>query len=452
MMHVKYLYVYTIGCQMNVYDSEMFGRVLRPLGYIPSETFEEADLIIVNTCSVRKKAEEKAFSFLGRLQALKKKNPELVVAMGGCVAQQEGANIVSRMPWVDIVFGTRAVGRLPGIIKRFEESGDRVIDVTMDNALIEALPSEDEGDPSQVSSFVTIMRGCDNFCSYCIVPHVRGRETSRSPENIVREIEALVARGTREVTLLGQNVNSYGLKEDSCSFPDLLRQVSRIDGLKRIRFATSHPKDLSDDLIRAYGELTSLCNHIHLPVQSGSNRVLKRMNRKYTREQYIERIEKLRSVRPDIAVSSDMIVGFPGETDDDFQMTLDLVQTIGYDGLFAFKYSDRPYAPAVKFKDKVPEDVKKERLDALLRLEKTLSQQKNDAYLGRVESVLVEGMSKRKKEGAPPEWSGRTSSNKVVNFAITGVTNAVDIIGKMVNVRIERSLAHSLWGTALDDL
>lgn len=452
MMHVKYLYVYTIGCQMNVYDSEMFGRVLRPLGYIPAETFEEADLIIVNTCSVRKKAEEKAFSFLGRLQTLKKKNPELVVAIGGCVAQQEGANIVNRMPWVDIVFGTRAVGRLPGIIRQFEDTGNRVVDVTLDNVQIEALPPENEEYQAPVSSFVTIMRGCDNFCSYCIVPYVRGREISRSPENIIREIETLVERGTREVTLLGQNVNSYGLKEDICSFPDLLRQVSKIKGLLRIRFATSHPKDLSDDLIKAYGELDTLCNHIHLPVQSGSNRLLELMNRKYTRERYIEQIEKLRAVRPDIAVSSDMIVGFPGETDEDFEMTLDLIRTVEYDGLFAFKYSDRPHAPAVDFPDKVPDDVKKKRLEALLRLEKSLSQKKNDAYVGRIEPVLVEGMSKKIKEDGQREWSGRTSSNKVVNFTMAGDMAVDQVVGRMVKVQIEKPLPHSLWGRMVEEL
>ncbi|MBU1171504.1 MAG: tRNA (N6-isopentenyl adenosine(37)-C2)-methylthiotransferase MiaB [Proteobacteria bacterium] len=446
-MNVKYLYVYTIGCQMNVYDSEMFGRVLRPMGYIPAETLEDADLIIVNTCSVRKKAEEKAFSFLGRLQSMKLKNPELVVAIGGCVAQQEGANIVSRMPWVDIVFGTRAVGRLPDIIKRFEESGTRVIDVTMDPVQIEALPPKDLDTPSPVSTFVTIMRGCDNFCSYCIVPYVRGRETSRSPENIIREIEALVERGTREVTLLGQNVNSYGLKEGICSFPDLLRQVNGIKNLERIRFATSHPKDLSDDLIRTYAELEKLCNHIHLPVQSGSDRLLERMNRKYTRAIYIERIEKLRTARQNMAVTSDMIVGFPGETDEDFDMTLELIKTIGYDGLFAFKYSDRPHAPAVDFPDKVPEDVKKNRLEKLLKLEKSLSQMRNDAYLGRVEPILVDGRSKKIGETGLREWAGRTSSNKVVNFNVPDAMISNDIMGKIVEVRIEQCRPHSLKGT-----
>jgi tRNA-2-methylthio-N6-dimethylallyladenosine synthase len=329
------------------------------------------------------------------------------------VAQQEGAAIVTRMPWVDIVFGTRAVGRLPELVKRFEDTGNRVVDVTMDQAVIEAMPVDVPREIPEVSSFVTIMRGCDNFCSYCIVPHVRGREVSRDPGNIIREIESLVEKGTREVTLLGQNVNSYGLKENILSFPDLLRSVSGIDGLQRIRFATSHPKDLSDDLIRAYGELEKLCSHIHLPVQCGSNRILERMNRKYTRERYIERIERLREARPDIAVSSDMIVGFPGETDEDFLQTLDLVQTIEFDGLFAFKYSDRPFAPSAKFADKVPEDVKSDRLDRLLELEKTFTRMKNDAYVGRIEKVLVEGISKKHSRDGFRQWSGRTSSNKV---------------------------------------
>ena len=446
-MNVKSLYVYTIGCQMNVYDSDMFGRVLRPLGYIPVDSFEHADLVIVNTCSVRKKAEEKAFSFIGRLQAIKKKNPEFIVAVGGCVAQQEGAAIVSRFPWVDIVFGTRAVGRLPSLLKRFEDEGTRIIDVIMDEGVMEAMPTADvEKGHASVSRFVTIMRGCDNFCSYCIVPYVRGREISRSPENILNEIQALVDNGAREVTLLGQNVNSYGIKENICSFPDLLRKVSEIKGLARIRFATSHPKDLSDDLIRAYGELEVLCNHIHLPVQSGSDRILERMNRKYTRASYIERIEQLRSVRPDIAVSSDMIVGFPGETDEDFQQTLDLIKTVEYDGLFAFKYSDRPPAPAVNYKDKVPDSVKKKRLEELLVLEKKYSRLNNDRYLGRTEKVLVEGTSKKTESEGRTQWSGRTSSNKVVNFTISGAEEKDDMVGRIVTVHIEKALPHSLSG------
>lgn len=449
-MNIKSLFVYTIGCQMNVYDSEMFGRVLRPLGYTQAESFEDADLIIVNTCSVRKKAEEKAFSFIGRLKNLKHKNPELVVAVGGCVAQQEGSALVRRFPWVDIVFGTRAVGRLPELLKRFEDQGSRVVDVVMDAALIEAMPSLEKEQGPDVSRFVTIMRGCDNFCSYCIVPYVRGRETSRTPENIIKEIQKLVENGAREVTLLGQNVNSYGLKENICSFPDLLRKVAEIDGLFRIRFATSHPKDLSDDLIKAYSELDKLCNHIHLPVQCGSDRILALMNRKYTRAAYIDRIERLRSVRPDIAISSDMIVGFPGETDEDFDQTLDLIKTVKYDGLFAFKYSDRPHAPSVGFKDKVPDQVKSERLDQLLTLEKIYSRQNNDQYIGRVEDVLVEGMSKKPGNTESPQYSGRTSSNKVVNFVCPDSEEKQVMVGTIVRVVIEKAFPHSLLGRVSD--
>lgn len=450
-MNYKNLFVYTIGCQMNVYDSDMFGRVLRPLGYIHTESFDDADLIIVNTCSVRKKAEDKAFSFIGRLQKLKRKNPELVVAVGGCVAQQEGAALVSRFPWVDIVFGTRAVAKLPDLLKRFENQGNRVVDVAMNETFIEAMPTEEAGHSADVSRFVTIMRGCDNFCSYCIVPHVRGRETSRTPENILEEIDKLVDSGAREVTLLGQNVNSYGLKENICSFPDLLRNVAKIKGLQRIRFATSHPKDLSDDLIRAYGELDKLCNHIHLPVQSGSNRILSLMNRKYTRETYMERIRRLREVRPDIAVSSDMIVGFPGETEEDFQQTLKLVNEIRYDGLFAFKYSDRPHAPAVDFKDKVSDQVKSDRLERLLDLEKQCSRFNNDRYVGRTEDVLVEGHGKKPGKDGLISWSGRTSSNKVVNFTCPDGNKSAVITGRVVRVLIEKALPHSLWGICSDN-
>lgn len=434
---------------MNVYDSEMFGRILEPLGYIQTDTLDDADLVIANTCTVRKKAEEKAFSFLGRTRKLKKKNPELIVAIGGCVAQQEGKNIISRIPSVDIVFGTGAVPRLPKLIQRVEATGEKVVDIEMDAGIAESMPLIDDDNSSAVSRFVTIMRGCDNFCTYCIVPYVRGREKSRAPEKIIREITALVETGAKEVTLLGQNVNSYGLKEDMCSFPELLEKVSMIDGLERIRFATSHPKDMSDELIRAYGNLKKLCSHVHLPVQSGSDRILQKMNRKYTRDIYMSRIEKLRAVRPDIAVTSDIIVGFPGETDEDFRQTLDLIEAVGYDGLFAFKYSDRPNAPAVSFQDKVSEDVKRERLEMLLALENRLAKKNNKAYTGKITEVLVEGNSKRPGKDGNIQWTGRTSSNKVVNFAADSSSESLK--GKLVNVKIEETLEHSLWGRQVTD-
>ncbi|BCS94780.1 tRNA-2-methylthio-N(6)-dimethylallyladenosine synthase [Desulfoluna limicola] len=442
-MNKKCVYIYTIGCQMNVYDSEMFKKVLGPLGYIPVDEVEDADLVIVNTCTVRKKAEEKAFSFLGRMRALKKKNPELIVAIGGCVAQQEGAAILRRMPYVDIVFGTRAYGRLKAMVEKFEYDRIPNVDVEMSTGIVDETPTPELDAEVEVSRFVTIMRGCDNFCSYCIVPYVRGREESRDPDAIVQEVKDLVERGAREVTLLGQNVNSYGKKEGLCDFPELLRRVSEIEGLARIRFATSHPKDLSPGLVEAYRDLPKLCNHIHLPVQSGSNAVLKKMNRKYTREDYMERIARLKEVRPDIALTSDMIVGFPGETDDDFDKTLDLVRQVGFSGIFAFKYSDRPNAPAVGYDGKVSEEDKSRRLDALLVLEKELSKERNLSYAGKTEEVLVDG---RKEVKGVLQWTGRTSCNRVVNFTVTGGDSDGNLVGKVVPVYIEEGLPHSLRG------
>ena len=442
-MNKKCVYIYTIGCQMNVYDSEMFKKVLNPLGYIPVEEVEDADLVIVNTCTVRKKAEEKAFSFLGRMRALKKKNPELIVAIGGCVAQQEGAAILRRMPYVDLVFGTRAYGRLKEMVEKFEYDRIPHVDVEMTIGVSHEAPAPELDISVEVSRFVTIMRGCDNFCSYCIVPYVRGREESRDPDEIVEEIRNLVDRGAREITLLGQNVNSYGKKEGLCDFPALLRRVSEIEGLSRIRFATSHPKDLSVGLVEAYRDLPKLCNHIHLPVQSGSNAVLKKMKRKYTREDYMERIARLREVRPDIALTSDMIVGFPGETEADFAETLDLVREVGFSGIFAFKYSDRPNAPAVGYEGKVSDEDKRRRLDELLVLETGLSKERNALYAGRTEEVLVDG---RKEMKGVHQWTGRTSCNRVVNFTVAGGDMKENLVGNVVPVYIEVGLPHSLRG------
>jgi len=291
-MDTKLLYIDTIGCQMNVYDSEQFARGLRPLGYTLTLSLDTADLVIVNTCSIREKAQQKAFSFLGRLATLKRKSPDLIIGVGGCMAQQEGRRILDRMPHLDFVFGTQAVGRLPKIVKKIELNRQSVVDIdhsdgTGELELVAVVPSaEDNQTPTR---FVTIMRGCDNHCSYCVVPRVRGREVSRNPENILREIRNLVKSGVREITLLGQNVNSFGDKEGSCSFPDLLLRIHDIEDLLRIRFTTSHPKDLSKNLIDAFRDLDKLCKHIHLPVQSGSNSILRRMNRKYTREDYLEK-------------------------------------------------------------------------------------------------------------------------------------------------------------------
>ncbi len=443
----KTIYIYTIGCQMNVYDSEQIESVLRPQGFVPTPFLETADVIIVNTCTVREKAEQKAFSFMGRLSDLKRQRPGVILGVGGCVAQQEGRRILSRMPHIDFVFGTRAIYRLPEIIEQVQKTRCRIVDIDM-RAEIDAYPSkaaiEENG---AVSRFVTIMRGCDNYCAYCVVPYVRGRETSRHPDRILEEIRGLVAGGVREVTLLGQNVNSYGKKEGLCSFADLLYRVDRIDGLYRIRFTTSHPKDLSDDLMHAFRDLEKLCHHIHLPVQSGSNRILKKMNRKYSREVYLEKIEKLRALCPEIAITTDIIVGFPGETRQDFQETLELIKAVEYDSLFAFKYSDRPNAPAVRFPEKVDENGKKDRLARVLELHKQISRRHNNALIGSVQTVLVDGHSKRNRRLDTVQWSGRTSTNRIVNFADNGVQGMPpDLLGLLIPVRIETASTHSLRG------
>jgi tRNA-2-methylthio-N6-dimethylallyladenosine synthase len=452
-MNTKYLYINTIGCQMNVYDSEQMVRRLKPLGYEISPSIETADLIIVNTCAIREKAEQKAFSFLGRLTALKRKKPELIICVGGCVAQQEGRLILERVPNVDLVFGTHALNRLPEHILRISLKRCRISDIEMTQEIMEFPAGIKPVVEDDITRFVTIMRGCDNYCTYCVVPHVRGPEISRRPENVINEIRDLVEAGVKEVTLLGQNVNSYGIKEGLCSFPELLRLVNEIEGLFRIRFTTSHPKDLSEGLISAFAGLEKLCGHIHLPVQSGSNSVLKRMNRKYTRERYIEKIEKLRKISPDLAITSDIIVGFPGETEEDFKATLDLVKEVEFDSLFTFGYSDRKNAPAAKFSDKVPDDKKNERLQELLELQEYYTVKKNRALVGSTELILVEGFSKKQGGGDGQEgfagvhWTGRTSTNKIVNFVDENfLSGDTALIGKRINVKIEKAFSHSLLG------
>jgi len=457
-MQEKYLYINTIGCQMNVYDSERIAGVLIPLGYHETDDIKKADLIIVNTCSIREKAEQKAFSFLGRLADMKKHNPSLIVGIGGCVAQQEGKKVIGRMPQVDIVFGTHAVYRLPEHIRKIESTGNRIVDVELSETIYEYdSPAPDK----KPSGFVTIMRGCDNYCAYCVVPYVRGTETSRKPEHIISEIEGLVASGVREVTLLGQNVNSYGKKEGLCSFSEILARMNSIEGLLRIRFTTSHPKDLSDELIYAFRDLEKLCSHFHLPVQSGSNKILKKMNRKYTREKYIERVEKLREACPDIAVSSDIIAGFPGETEDDFQETLDLIKTVEFDSLFAFAYSDRPNAPAAEFSGKISEKEKNKRLREVLSLQEKYTKKKNDALVGKTEQILIEGFSKKQdkadshhgsQDGLTLQWTGRTSANKIINCIQKNGSDASQeiMIGRMVHVRIKKAFQHSLLGELIE--
>jgi tRNA-2-methylthio-N6-dimethylallyladenosine synthase len=454
----KYLYLNTIGCQMNVYDSEQIAMRLAALGYQQTSSLDIADLVIVNTCTIRAKAEQKAFSFLGRLARLKKKKPGLITAIGGCVAQQEGEKVFKRIPYLDLVFGTQAIDRLPSLIQKIDKKRCRIVDIEQADKPHFPETQDSIASDSQLSRFVTIMRGCDNFCSYCVVPYVRGRETSRHPDVIINEIRQLAGSGLKEVTLLGQNVNSYGKKEGLCSFTELLSKISQIEQLLRIRFTTSHPKDFDEDLINAFRSNEKLCDHIHLPVQSGSNRVLKRMNRKYTKELYLDKVAKLRDTCPDIAITSDIIVGFPAESEADFDETLELIRTIEFDGLFAFKYSDRPNAPAAKYGEKVSDQQMKKRLQILLDMQDNITKKKNQALVGTCLSILAEGFSKRQSSGnlnhphQAAQWTGRTSTNKIVNFSQAGSPESCDDItpGQLVSVKIEKAYSHSLWGKPVE--
>lgn len=443
---------------MNVYDSEQIARVLAPAGFTSTPFLEDADLVIVNTCAIRAKAEQKAFSFIGRLAKVKRKRPGMIIGVAGCVAQQEGEKILTRMPIVDLVFGTHAIPRLPELVGQVSSRRQRLVDVEMGAFVDEIEAVSGFRNDGQVNRFVTIMQGCDNFCAYCVVPHTRGREMSRHPDRIVSEIKNLVGIGAREVTLLGQNVNSYGRKEGLCSFPELLRRINTVEGLERIRFTTSHPKDLSEELIRAFGELDKLCHHIHLPVQSGSDRVLKRMNRKYDSRTYRDRIEQLRALNPGIAVTSDVIVGFPGETRADFEATVSLVREVAFDGLFAFMYSDRSVAPASRFEDKVSEAEKKSRLQELLAYQEAVTLQKHHALLGSVQRILVEEQNTRASDGeAGPgarttQWTGRTGTNRIVNFDHSEGNAIFDRLrpGSLVDVQIGKAFSHSLRGVPVD--
>ncbi len=457
--------IQTLGCQMNVYDSERMTAMLLDMGYTLTDSPWKADLVIVNTCAIREKAEQKVFSSVGRLCGIKRRRPGMRIAVAGCVAQHQAQKIADRFDGVNLILGTRVIHRLPAHIRTLESGEARIVDVEMpDDRAAEPLgrdaetaivPQGQNIESGGISRYVTIMRGCDNFCAYCVVPYVRGREASRPPERIVSEVKELVAAGAREVTLLGQNVNSYGKKEGLCSFAGLLERVSKVEGLERIRFVTSHPKDLSDELVAAFGAVDKLCNHIHLPVQSGANPVLKRMNRKYTRETYMERIEKLRSVRPDIAVTTDFIVGFPGESREDFEMTLALLGEVEFDTLFAFAYSDRPQAPARRFDGKVDPAEKHARLRELLDSQEQITKRIYESLVGRTMNVLVEGVSKhgRNTEGAdmqaPVEMSGRSPENRIVNFEVapgSDMHEPESLVGKIIPVVIDRACANSLKG------
>ncbi len=436
---MKRLYIQTYGCQMNQYDSERIVRVMGRMGYVPTAQVDSADLIILNTCSVRDKAEQKVYSALGSWRELKQQRPEMIIGVGGCVAQQEGEALLNRMPHLDLVFGTHNIHKLPQLVQEAESARRRVVETAFyrDPSYME--DPEGRARVEGAKAFVTIMQGCDKVCSFCIVPHVRGREVSRPSAKIVAEIEALARQGVKEVLLLGQNVNSYGkTSAGEMSFAELLSRVNEVEGLERIRFTTSHAQDLSPELVEAYATLEKLCEHLHLPVQSGSDSVLARMRRGYTRTEYLGRIAQLKRRCPAVSLSTDIIVGFPGESDDEFADTLELLSQLEYDEIFAFMYSPRTHTVSAKlYEDNVPEEIKKDRLQRVLSLQQKIAFENNRKKIGSVEEILVEGKSKLRNG----QMMGRTRTNRIVNVAAADV-----LVGSTILVRITGVTANSLIG------
>jgi tRNA-2-methylthio-N6-dimethylallyladenosine synthase len=433
----------TFGCQMNEYDSQRMADALAASdGLARTDRPEEADVIVFNTCSVREKAQEKVFADLGRIRHLKRANPALVVAVGGCVASQEGAAIVARAPYVDVVFGPQTLHRLPELIRRRRRSGQAQIDISFPE--IEKFDHLPAPRVEGVSAFVSIMEGCSKYCTFCVVPYTRGPEVSRGFEDVVAEVADLASQGVREVTLLGQNVNAWRGEIDGvpADFAALLAYVAEIEGIERIRYTTSHPREFTQRLIDAHRDLPQLAAHVHLPVQSGSDRVLAAMKRGYTALEYRSIVRRLRAARSGISLSSDFIVGFPGESEADFEATLALVRELGFDDSFSFLYSPRPGTPAAELADALPREAKRARLQRLQAEIEAQAGAIRAAKVGRVERVLVERPSKKN----PAELSGRTSSNHVVNFR-----GDAELIGRFVEVRIDAARAHSLRGTLETD-
>jgi len=439
----KKLYVLTSGCQMNEYDSDKMRDVLRDShGLETANNPEEADILLLNTCSVREKAQEKVFSQLGVWRKLKNKNPDLIIGVGGCVASQEGEMIQKRAPYVDLVFGPQTLHRLPQLLDQTQSNHAKVIDVSFPEIeKFDALPEPRADGPK---AFVSIMEGCSKYCTFCVVPYTRGEEISRPLSSVIEEITTLAAQGVREVNLLGQNVNAYQGEMDDGDIADfalLLHYVAAIPGIGRIRFTTSHPVEFSDSLIEAYAEIPELVSHLHLPVQSGSNNILKRMKRGHTREQYVDKINRLREHRPELSLSSDFIIGFPGETDDEFAETMELIEMMAFDTSFSFIYSARPGTPAADFADDVDIAIKKERLK---RLQAYINQNAlaiSESMVGTVQTVLVEGLSKKNQL----QVTGRTENNRVVNF-----TGHPRLRGQFVDVMITEALPNSLRGRLVE--
>ena len=439
-MTQRLVYIETYGCQMNEHDSERMLRLLEGFHYTETKEANQADLILINTCSVREKPEHKVYSALGRFKKLKERRGT-VIGVAGCVAQQEGERMLDRVPYLDLVIGTHAIPMLAQLLERIEVSGQRVCETHFDRSGEYLKTSLPEKPLAKVKSYVTIMQGCDHFCSFCIVPYVRGRERSRPSWEILEEIRHLAEMGVKEVFLLGQNVNGYGKGlEGEVDFPGLLDQINEIEGIERIRFTTSHPADLSDALIQDFSKLEKLCEHIHLPFQSGSDRILKAMHRGYTRGSYLERIKRLKEVCPSIAITADVIVGFPGEEEEDFRETLDLMKKVQFVDLFSFKYSPRKGTRAAQLQNQVEEDVKQDRLSVLQKIQREVTFERNQALEGQLEEVLVEGRSKQSDQ----DMTGRTRSNKIVNFP-----GDLNLVGRLVPVRITKAYPHSLRGETL---
>lgn len=429
-------YIETFGCQMNVRDSETAAGLLENCGYSRANSRDETDLILFNTCCVRDHAEKRVFGNIGALKEQKDEKPNLIIGVFGCMMQQQDVaeKLYKRFPFVDIVFGTNLLSRLPEFVER-AESGGRTLAVEEGNITIEDdLPSIRTG---KVNAFVNINYGCDNFCTYCIVPYVRGRERSRDPMAVVEEARHLVAEGYSEITLLGQNVNSYGKDLSGASFAGLLTMVSGVEGIRRIRFMTSHPKDLSDEMIKAMAKLPNVCHHVHLPLQSGSNEILKQMNRRYTRERYLDIVEKLRAAMDDVELTTDIIVGFPGETEEDFGKTLDLVQKVGFASAFTFKYSPRRGTRAATMENQVPDAVKRERLHRLNELQERKSRENNEKYVGLSGVVHVEDCDQK----SDPVCYGKFSNFKMVYFP-----GGPEWIGQYIPVRVTGVRKNSLMG------
>lgn len=440
---VKKLYIKTHGCQMNEYDSARMRDLLgESHQMVPTDSPEDADVLLINTCSIREKAQEKLFHELGRWKRFKDRNPDVVIGVGGCVASQEGEAIAKRAPYVDLIFGPQTLHRLPDMLETRQDNGAVVVDVSFPE--IEKFDHLPQPESDGATAFVSIMEGCSKYCTFCVVPYTRGEEVSRPPEDVLAEVAHLAAQGVREVNLLGQNVNAYRGTDNEGNLVDLaelITYVAAIDGIDRIRFTTSHPVEFSDSLIEVYAKVPELVSHLHLPVQSGSDRILAAMKRGHTVLEYKSKLRRLKEIRPDICFSSDFIVGFPGETDQDFAATMKLIEDIGFDISFSFIYSPRPGTPAADLPDDTPMEVKKQRLSIL---QSRITQQAmaiSRRMVGNEEKILVTGVSKKQ----PDHLCGRTENNRVVNFR----SDDASLIGTFVTVRIEEALPNSLRGSLI---